>query len=236
MLLSWGLSAMQWTVLTTNNDLRDAVANGELFQSETRTYSIPQGTERDVYVGFYFHAGPGYSSETGTNGSLFYGLTESVSNTTTTSQYYVSFSLTRPNGSAVNTWFTSPQGNLTQACGETPIVTCLLPPNPPGGSIGSQLQFFQAPTAGNYTVHLLSTQCPAGDYCTSTNATITVTRALSRVVYTRPYYNSGLATVIVAGVAITATIAFLSIIAYQVIVRRGRASSTRHQPSPPTAK
>jgi len=226
LLLSWGLSAMQWTVLTTNNDLYDAVANGEL-QSETRTYSIPQGTERDVYVGFYFDAGPGYSIQTWANGSLFYGLTEPVSNSTTTSQYYVSFSVTRPNGSAVNTWFTSPQGNLTQVCGETALVTCLLPPNP--SVTGPELQFFQAPTAGNYTLHLLSTQCPVGNYyCTSTNATITVTRTLSMIVYTRPYYNSGLVTVIVAGVAIAATIAFLLITGYQVIVRRGRVSSTGH--------
>ncbi len=234
LLLGWGLSAMQWTLLTTNNNLRDAVLNGEL-GSETHLYSIPQGVERDIYVGLYFQPSTiGYSSIGGLDGSRYYGLAMPVANSTTTSEYYVSFSLSHPNGSAVSMWFTSPRGNMTQDCGsETvpptpPVVVCSFNPTPPGSYLGPYSNFFQAPTAGNYTIHLLSTKCPANyNYCSSTNATVSVTRALSSVTYTRPYYNSGLATVIVAGVSIAIAIAFTAITSYRIIIQRRKMRPPR---------
>jgi hypothetical protein len=236
LLLNWGLSATQWTILTTNNNLGDAVANGQL-GSESYTYSIPQGVEQDIYVGVYFQ--PGYRLF-GPDGSLFYGLAKPVSNSTTTSEYYVSFTISHPNGSAVTVWFTSPQGNLTQDCGIQTIppfaeVACTLVPALLGTELGAYSNFFQAPTAGNYTIHVLSTQCPTGyNTCSSTNATVGVTRALSSVTYTRPYYNVGQATVMVAEVSIAVSIAILAITCYQVVIqqRKTRPPSVGRPSSP----
>lgn len=223
LLLIWGLYGTQWTVLSTNTNLADAVAIGTLNGSETHLYSIPQGQEWDISVGLSFKpSSGGYSASGGINGTFYYNLATPVSTPTTTSQYYAYFSLTNPNGSAVNVWFTGPQGNLTQDCGSGVLeIACFYSPTPNGIGVGPRSNFFQAPTAGNYTMHLLSSPCSAMyDYCTSTTAIVSVTRSLSSVIYSKPYYNAGLATAIVAGVAIVAASAFLSIIGNRVLNKR----------------
>jgi hypothetical protein len=226
LLISWGISAMQWTVLTNDNGLPNPVGPGVVFGSYTHSYTIPQGVEQDILMGIFFvpNFGP-FTSEVGPEDSLFYGKPAPVSNSTTTIEYYVGFSITNPNGSAVNVWFTSPQGNLTQPCRmpqPTPLrVMCTLIPTPAGYGFGPYPLYFPTPVAGNYTLHLLPVPCPSGyNYCTSTNATLSITRAFSTLTYTRPYYNVGLATVIVAGASIIAAIAYLSITVGGIISRR----------------
>ena len=91
------------------------------------------------------------------------------------------------------------------------------------------MNFFQIPTAGNYTIHLLGTPCsPYYNYCTSKTATLRVSRALSLVTYNRPYYNTGLATEIVAGIAAAAAIAYLAITGIRASQKRSRRT---HPPS-----
>ena len=214
LLLGWGLSATQWTILSTNNNLTDAVNNGVLFGSYTSAYSIPQGVERDITVRLYFQpSSPGLSSSSDINSSN-YSLAQPVSSSTTTIQYYALFTFTNPNGSAVNVWYTGPQGNITQDCSSGILVAaCLYSPSPAGSSTGPYMNFFQTPTAGNYTMHLLSTP---------STATLRISRALSLVVYNRPYYNTGLATEIVAGIATAAAIAYLSVTAARTLQKRPR--------------
>ena len=231
LLLGWGLSAMQWTILTTNNNVNDAVVNGEL-DSHTFSYSIPQNVERDFRVGVYFvppSSNAGIARVTSPNGTSVIGPTP-VSNTTTTTEYYVFFSITNPNGSAVLVWFTGPQGNLSQTCGVSAVVACRFEPTPPGSGLGPYSMFFQAPTPGNYTIHMLSTQCVATTNCTTTNATLRLTTAFSLITYTRPYYNAGLATAIISGASI---VVFIAIAGYRFVNRQRRIPSRRVGSPPP---
>src|SRR5260370_42051765 len=48
LLLGWGLSAMQWTILTTDNNVNAAVATHKI-QTETVLYSIPLCVERHYF-------------------------------------------------------------------------------------------------------------------------------------------------------------------------------------------
>ena len=129
LLLGWGLSAMQWTVLTTNNNVIDAVATHKI-QTETALYSIPLGEERDYPQGVTFHSSS--STSCGGIGNIpTCSLTTPTSNSSTTIDDYVVFSVTRPNGSAITFWYTGPQGNMTQDCGVgVAEVTCHVEPNP----------------------------------------------------------------------------------------------------------
>jgi hypothetical protein len=239
LLIGWGISAMQWTVLTNDSALPNPVGTGVVFGSYTQTYTMPQGVEQNIFMGIFF--GQGGGALVGPEDSQFYGRPAPVSNSTTTIEYYVGFSITNPNGSAVNIWFSSPQGNLTQPC-ETPqptpiYVVCTLIPTPTGTGIGPYSEYFQAPVAGNYTLHILPVQCPTDyNYCTSTNATLSVTRAFSTLTYTRPYYNVGLATVIAAGGSIAIAIAYLSIAVNTIItIRRSTRPPSLHGPPPPVS-
>src|SRR5437867_8198440 len=106
---------MQWTVLTTNNNVNDAVATHKI-QTETALYSIPLGEQRNYPQGVTFHSSS--STSCGGIGNIpTCSLPTPVSNSSATIDDYVLFSLTRPNGSAVKFWYTGPQGNLTQDCG-----------------------------------------------------------------------------------------------------------------------
>jgi hypothetical protein len=86
------------------------VVNGELGSSYTISYSIPQGVERDFQVGVNFITpSTGISRYDSENGTSISGPMP-VSDSTTTTQSYVLFSFTNPNGSAVIIWYTGPPG------------------------------------------------------------------------------------------------------------------------------
>jgi hypothetical protein len=136
LLLSWGLSATQWTVLKSEDNLPNPVGNGVIFGSYTHSYSVPQGAERDIFMGLFFPPSGGSLVEP--DGSIL-AVAPSVQNSSTTIKYYVGFLITNPNGSAVNIWFTGPQGNFTQPCRVPQVVmsyvVCTLIPTPPGTGI-----------------------------------------------------------------------------------------------------
>jgi hypothetical protein len=172
----------------------------------------------------------------GPDGS-FFTVAPPVQNSSTTIKYYVGFSITNPNGSAVNVWFTGPQGNLTQPCRVPQVVmtyvVCTLIPTPAGTGLGPYSQYFLVPMAGNYTLHILSTQCPADyNYCTSSTAALSVSRAFSTLTYSRPYYNYGLITAIAAGAGIAVAVAYLSIACYRVLNQRQKMRPPPRVPSP----
>jgi len=139
------------------------------------------------------------------------------SNLSTTVDDYVIFSFTNPNGTALTVWYTGPQGNLTQDCsGAYPLgeITCTYEPSAPGTRIGPYTTFFKTTVTGNYTIHLLSTQCTITPNCSTTTAIGTLTLATSSLTYNRPYWALGLATVIVVGASIAA-IAYLATSSYR---------------------
>lgn len=212
------------------------MANGVFDSAKTYVYSIPQRQEQDVIVGLTFlplirdDGGITY----GANYSLYNGLAKPISNSTTTEEYYASFTFTYPNGSAVNVWFSGPQGNLTNDCGAA--VVCQYLPTQQGSSRSPHSNYFQVTAAGNYTIHIVSV-CPPGITCTSSIATLSVTRALSLVTYYRPYYISGMETTIVAEVTIAIVVAlailFLGIAGYRISRRKRAQSSHVRTPTSP---
>ncbi len=227
LLFGWGLSAMQWTILTTNNNVNDAVATHKI-QTETALYSIPLGAEHDYPQGITFHASASMSCG-GIGNNPTCSLPTPASNSSTTIDDYVLFSLTRPNGSAVTFWYTGPQGNLTQDCGAgVAEVTCHVEPNPPGTGTGPFSNLFLTLTSGNYSIHILSTQCSfTPNNCSRTTSTGTLTVAVSTITYSRPYYAAGLATVIIAGISIAVAVVFLAITGYRVVDDRKKRTSPR---------
>jgi hypothetical protein len=235
LLLVWGFSVMQWTVLTTNNALSNAVTNSEV-QIETFQYSIPQGVEHDYTIGLGFYTP---SRPECVPYSAYYPtrcLNLPVSNSSTTIDDYVLFSLSLPNSttpsSAIWVWYSGPQGNFTQN-GCIPIgftVECGLNP----GVFTTWSKFFPVSVQGNYTMHIMGTSCQEPN-CTSPNAVGSGAIAVSSVFYNRPYYNAGLATVIVAGVAIAAAIVYLAITSYRLVNhrRKTRPPARASRPSSP---
>jgi hypothetical protein len=236
LLLVWGLSAMQWTILTSNNDVRDALATSS-FQEETATYSIRQGTQAVYPITISFVAsGSGYGCGPTSSGIPACSLPKPGSNTSITIADYVIFSFTNPNGSALAVWYTGPQGNLTQYCNgpNVPQLTCAYSPNPPGARTGPYTTFFETNTTGNYSINLLSTPCAfTPNYCSTTTAVGSLTISVAHITYSRPYWTFGLATVIVSGVAIAATIAYVAIISYRTNKQR-RRRNPRAQVIPPS--
>ncbi len=205
---------MQWTVLTTSNNVRDALATSSLI-SETATYSVPQGMQRDLTVCIGFRSADCYSGSIVRPSRI---LPTPGSNLSTTVDDYVIFSFTNPNGTALTVWYTGPQGNLTQDCsGAYPLgeITCTYEPSAPGSRIGPYTTFFKTTVTGNYTIHLLSTQCTITPNCSTTTAIGTLTLATSSLTYNRPYWALGLATVIVVGASIAAAIAYLATSSYR---------------------
>jgi hypothetical protein len=236
---------MQWTILTTNNNVNDAVATHKL-QTETALYSIPLGAQRYYTEWVNFHAPSsiyGYGTSCGFVGNVSTcTLPTPVSNSSTTIEDYVVFSVTVPNGTAVMVWYTSPQGNLTLNCSGTVgaplVVGCILEPNAPGvittGPYSNLV--VQVPTPGNYSIHLLSERCSYSSYCSATTATGTVTLAVSTITYSRPYHTAGLATVIIAGVSIAVAIVFLTITGYHIVEDRRKRSGPRPPPAVHTSE
>jgi hypothetical protein len=226
---------MQWTILTTNNNVNDAVATHKI-QTETALYSIPLGVQRN-YPECVDFRGPSsvYGTSCGGIGYPSTTLPTPVSNSSTTIEDYVLFSLTRPNGSAVTFWYTGPQGNLTQDCGVgVAEVACHVEPNPPGTGTGPFSNLFLIHTPGNYSIHLLSTQCSfTPNYCSTTTTTGIVTLAVAIITYSRPYYSAGLATVIIGGVSIAVAVVFLTITVYRIVENRRKRSGPRPPAVPP---
>ncbi len=221
---------MQWTILTTNNNANDAVATHKI-QTETALYSMPLGVQRYYPEWVSFHTQSsiyGYGTSCGFIGNVSTcSLPTPVSNSSATVEDYVLFSFANPNGTAVTFWFTSPQGNLTQECGDSVVVACNLEPNPPGARTGPYSNLFQIPTPGNYSIRLLSTQCSFTSNCSTTTAKGTVTVAVSTITYSRPYYTAGLATVIIAGVSVAIAVVFLTITSFRAVDDRRKRSGPR---------
>lgn len=230
LLLGWGLSAMQWTILITNNNVNDAVATHKTL-TETALYSIPLGAERDYPQGITFHPLSsiyGYASCGGVGNVPTCSLPTPISNSSTTIDDYVVFSLTRPNGSAVVFWYTGPQGNLTQDCGGVVEAACEVEPNPPGSGTSPFSNLFLIPTPGNYSIHIVSVQCAfTPNNCSTTTATGIVTLAVSTLTYSRPYYAAGLATVIIAGVSVAVAVVFLTVTGYRIVDDRRKRMGPR---------
>jgi len=217
LLLVWGVSAMQWTVLTTNNNVRDALATSSR-PLETATYSIPQGSQQSYAISIigFRTIGSGYGC--GVSGSFpTCTLPAPGSDLATTIDDYAIFSFTNPNGTALTVWYTGPQGNLTQDCSGGPaIVTCIYQPAADRSRIGPYTTFFKTPITGNYTIHLLSIQCTwTPNNCSTSTAIGTLTMATGSLTYNRPYWALGLATVIVVGASIAGTVAYLATSRYR---------------------
>jgi hypothetical protein len=207
---------MQWTVLTTNNNVYDALATSRTV-SETATYSISQGTQQSYPITIIAFRATGSGYGCGSNGGSIptCSLPTPGSDLATTVDDYVIFTLTNPNGTALTVWYTGPQGNMTQDCGGM-VVTCFYEPTPQPAMIGPFTTFFKSPTLGNYTIHLLSTQCTlTPNYCTTTVASGTLTLATSSLTYNRPYWALGLATLIAAGASIATLVASQEITSYR---------------------
>ncbi len=232
LLLVWGFWATQWTTLTTNNNVRDALVTASV-TAETATYSIPQGAQRDypVCIGFQTSGsstGCAVSASTPTH-----ILNSPVSNQSTTIDDYVVFSITNPNGSALIVWYSGPKGNLTQDCnGAYPAgeITCTYEPSPTGARLTLGSTFFKTPTPGNYSIHLLSTQCTQTPNCTTTTAVGSLTLATATLTYNRPYWAYGLATEILAGASIATTVAYSAIASYSSVKRRSKQHHGRDIP------
>lgn len=222
LLFGWGLSAMQWTILTRNSTLTDAVLTG-MITVETVQYSVPRGVEQGYPITLSF-------TSSGCNLPITLGvpatcLDTPVSNATTTLSQYVVFSLTNPNGSAIILWFSGPQGNLTWDCSSILIVTCEWDPSTAGSILTKGPLFFQVSVPGNYTMHLLGTSCNYGSTCTTSTAVGRGAISISTVTYSRPYYALGLATAVVAGVSLA-----IAIIAPSISWSRDRNAGRRHDP------
>jgi hypothetical protein len=97
---------------------------------------------------------------------------------------------TPPNGRcAPALWFSGPHGNLSQSVstskyGSTDVFH--------GGFYGTSIIDVDSP--GNYTLHSLNS-CP----CPGSNVTGTVFMGPSLVAFTRPYFDAGVATALIAG-------------------------------------
>jgi hypothetical protein len=217
LLLGWGLSAMQWTALTSPGDLRSAVLEGTRDSTYTLPYTLPLNATGNFTIALQFGHYGGYTCYTGSNAACYMNLPGPVSNSTTTTQDYVLFTTTLNNGGLTLVgYYTAPNGTLAIGWdkGCTAGGYCTYWPvtgftffSPYMGAPNTMSQFFQAPAAGNYTIHMQSTQCLR---CSATNATGYVSLAVSTIAYTRTYFYPGLATAIVGGVSAVAALAFLS--------------------------
>jgi len=214
LLLAWGFSAMQWTLLTTNNNVPDALTTSSV-PATYGTYSIPQGTERDYSACFDFQT---TGSPACGSGPLIHPgrtLPSPADNLSTTIDDYVVFKFTNPNGTALMVWYSGPEGNLTQDCGGR-VIPCIYQPSPQGSRLDLHPIFFKINTAGNYTLHLLSIPCTSSpSYCTTTTAVGTFSLASSSLTYSRPYWIAGLATVIAVVASIAIILAYFATADYR---------------------
>jgi hypothetical protein len=207
LLLGWGLSAMQWTILTTNNNVSDALATHRLTVL-AGPYSVPLGVERSYTLVLSFQA----SQATLSCGTyLNYptcSLPMPISSSPTTIDDYVIFSIVlNSNGSAATVWYAGPHGNLTQ---------------PVRLFSTASSTFFKALVPGNYSLFILPVRCVPPEACqtNATNATGSFTLAVGTLTYNRPYYTSGLATVLVAGPSLLLAAAFLTVTANRIVKKR----------------
>jgi hypothetical protein len=214
---------MQWTVLTTNNNVSDALATSSVLALGPGTYSIPQGAERDYSACFNFQIQGSRTCGSGPVIRAGRSLPPPSENLSTTIDDYVVFKFTNPNGTALMVWYSGPEGNLTQDCGGK-VITCVYQ----SSTIGTYTAFFKILTPGNYSLHLLSIPCPSTpSYCTTTTAVGTFSLASSSLTYSRPYWIPGLATVI--GVA--ASIATILVCYATADYRRYRRWPKHEHPS-----
>jgi hypothetical protein len=221
LLLNWGFSAMQWTTLTYRNhtDIQYAVMS-DTFYEHTFPFSNPLGNETTFTMNLIPQGIPQqYQCYSNVKASIACDehLPTPKSSPSTTTQDYVVFYITANASTApIEASFTGPQGRLN--------VTGYIPPSyypldPDLGSLTvSTFQYFLTATPGNYSAHILTVKCQFA--CSTTNATGLIMMGQSSIAYDRPYYLGGIATVIVGGVGVAVTVAFLSINIFQILRQR----------------
>lgn len=185
--------------MTNNVGLKNAISNGTQ-ESSSWQYSITEGGESHYFALISFTplslSGPAIVCPAFANGLGCGYLPAPSSGLTTGIEDFVSFSVTAdPWTPSVIVWYTGPQGNLT---GVSRVTAGASPHD----------SFFDVSAPGNYSIHMRPAGCDGS--CTIMNATGTVSVSLSTVTYTHPYVIAGLATIVVAGFAITAATLFLA--------------------------
>jgi hypothetical protein len=224
---------MQWTTVANNyadgyNDVDTAVSR-YLMYYQSFPFSIAQRAERTFTIALSFRGSSLYSSSNCffpwqsfvlkfhlyEDGECIDYLDPPVSSPSMTTENYVYFAVTdNASGPPLILSYTSPQGSLNDSAGQPRTSLSA------GSSYSaSDQQIFPAPSPGNYTVHVLTDYCPMGSTCSS-NATGQADTAVSVVLYNRPFYNAGLATVIVTIGVMAVAAAFLAITVKRILEHR----------------
>lgn len=193
-LLIWGVYSTLWTLPSDQGSINQAILNGEY---ESDVYLGPSGNGTIITPGSQAQFIVWYRTQSndGRVGGDF--LVPSIhgfgagpflwapSSTLTSYErdyaiYTLSFETPRYGSGNFSMWFTGPLGNLTA-----------FDSGKNGGLEGFNTAILEASAAGNYTLHYVNRN-------TSANVTGKVVLGPSLVNYTRPYFYSGLATIIVA--------------------------------------
>lgn len=217
--MQWTTISHTMTAVSAGSEAQYVIQRDTLYE-HTLLFSNPLGNETTYTMDL---VASGATGQCYTVGSASMDCIESFdappTSPSTITTYYVVFSITdNANTAPLVATFTGPRGPLN-VTGYSPANSY---PLDPGGLTLTTFQYFETDQPGNYSAHILTTKC---DFrCSTTNATGYVMTGQSSLTYDRPYYNAGLATVIVALVGIALTIVFLAINTFLSLMRRRKRS------------